>query len=149
MGLTRLAGDWLQRQGHLRFRGHRKRLGVRVEGRDHHVGHVHLLGPWRTKNTSASCLLPQSARLGSKLNTFNSNSKAECMEAVKCVQGSPPGSAAGAGWSCAAAVLAAAAAWQSETKERGMCVFIKCLHIAEPSVYNVRTVKMLRIHTEK
>lgn len=55
--LTRLAGDGLQRQGHLGFRGHGQGLGVRVEGRDHHVGHVHLLGPRRTKHISASRLL--------------------------------------------------------------------------------------------
>lgn len=52
----------------MRFRGHGQRLGVGVEGRDHHVGHVHLLGPLGTKHTSASRLLPQFARLGSKLH---------------------------------------------------------------------------------
>lgn len=40
---TWFAGDGLQRQGHLWFRGYREGLRAGVEGRDHHVGHVHLL----------------------------------------------------------------------------------------------------------
>lgn len=46
---TWFAGDGLQRQGHLRVGGDWEGLRVGVEGRDHHVGHVHLLRQHRTK----------------------------------------------------------------------------------------------------
>lgn len=46
---TWFAGDRLQRQGHLRFGGDWEGLRAGVEGRDHHVGHVHLLRQHRTK----------------------------------------------------------------------------------------------------
>ena len=47
-GLTWLARDRLQRQSHLGVGGDREGLGVGMESRDHHVGHVHLLGRGRT-----------------------------------------------------------------------------------------------------
>lgn len=46
--LTWLAGDWLQWQAHLGVRGDCEGLGAWVESRDHHVGHVHLLGQGMT-----------------------------------------------------------------------------------------------------
>lgn len=46
---TWFAGDGLQGQRHLRLRGYWEGLCVGVEGRDHHVGHVHLLRRHRTK----------------------------------------------------------------------------------------------------
>lgn len=120
--LTRLAGDGLQRQGHLGFRGHGQGLGVRVEGRDHHVGHVHLLGPRRTKHTLASRLLDQCHSLPDWAPNFTKTHQTKkatsAWSCEECVQGSRPGSAAGAGWSCAAVVSAVAAAWQSKTRER-------------------------------
>lgn len=122
--LTWFAGDWLQWQGHLGVRGDLEGLSVGVESRDHHVGHVHLLGQKQYKHTlqRSSCLICLKHRFLQWELCSNAIAAGCGVWRRKGLERRWPGSAAEAGWSCAAAGSAAAAVWRSETKNMHVCM---------------------------